>query len=513
MADTNEHNMLSLTIDQQSVRAPAGTTILQAAQGLGIDIPHFCYHPKLSLDGNCRLCAVEVEGRPDPVISCKEPVAEGMIVHTRSALAVEARKAVLEFTLANHPLDCPVCDCAGECKLQEYYVAHSCRPSRFTEHKIAKPKMVDAGPYVVLDAERCVGCRRCERFCDEIVGSHEIGMTERGCEQLITAARTLTNPYSLCTVDLCPVGALTSKDFRFAKRTWFLKSGLSICTGCAAGCNTWVDHEGDVVYRVRPRENDAVNGPWMCDDGRMTYKRLHSDARLITSKLLTDGAYRDTSWGEALAAAASHIKAVEPGKAACVLSAHATLEENAALYALFCRLLSFGHVLMTGEERNESFADDILRDADQNPNARGAELFTTGRLRGAQGIELLVVLGSLAEAELTEVAAAKPAHTIAIATHEPALPAFDVLLPLAPIEEQEGTLINRQGRLQRAQQAYPPRGQSKPGWAIVAELARAIDKPMDIPSARDAFERARAHAGALKDIAYDDVGETGVLLP
>lgn len=503
--------MVSLTIDGQDVRLPRGTTILEAAKSIGIEIPHFCYHPKLSIDGNCRMCVVEVKGCPDLVISCRETIKDGMDVCTSTDRVRAARASVLEFMLINHPLDCPVCDRSGECMLQDYYVAHSLKPSRFREDKIKKSKMMSAGPYVILDAERCIGCTRCIRFCEEVVGRHEIGFVQRGGHQEIAARGTLNNKYSLCTVDLCPVGALMSKDFCFKKRVWFLKSSPAICTGCATGCNVWMDHEGGVAYRMRPRENDAVNGCWMCDDGRMTYKRLTSECRLTYPQVKRNGSYHDISWDEAIDLIGAQLKKSPPDKIAGILSAQATLEENAAFDHLFRSVLTTTAVFAGGNEPDPAFADHFLRAADTNPNTAGAALFARDSLTGA--FDTYVVIGGMTEKEIALSVRARPAFSVLAASHLPPADWPDVIVPLAPVEEQEGTLINRQRRLQRTLEAYPPKGESRPGWWIADALAARLGAPMNISSTRNAYDLARRRAGILKDIMYDAIAGSGIVIP
>jgi NADH-quinone oxidoreductase subunit G len=462
--------MISLIIDDKAVRVPEGTTILEAATSIGIEIPNFCYHPKLSIPGNCRVCAVEVEGAPNPAISCHEKVSEGMVVHTQSKIAKDARKTVLEFVLINHPLDCPVCDCAGECDLQDYYFEHSLEPSRFAESKINKPKVVDAGPHVILDAERCVSCTRCIRFCEEIVGVHEIGLTERGGTQEIAAPGTLTNKYSLCTVDICPVGALLSKDFRFKKRVWFLESSPSICTGCATGCNTWIDHEKDMPHRIRPRENESINGEWMCDDGRMTYKELINEDRILEPT------------EDAMKIITEKLRGISPGKTAGVLSARATLEENAAFNELFTRIIGTEHVFVNGKESDPTFADDFLRDSDQNPNTKGAERFTKELLDLKSNFDAYIILGNIPLETLEQIILKNPHLIVLVTSHQSLVTNHEsvVILPLALPEEQDGTLINRQGIEQCIHRALRSRGQSQPGWKIASDIAAVLGKTLEI---------------------------------
>src|ERR1017187_241500 len=274
---------------------PVPTTMIQACAVAKVDVPHYCYHPKLPVSGNCRMCLVEfgtpavgpdrkpilnadgtarISKSPRPAIACATPISPGMEIYTNTPGVKLMRAGVLEFLLINHPLDCPICDQAGECKLQEYSVEYGQSASRFAESKVHKPKRVDLGPRIVLDDERCILCTRCIRFTRDIVGDDALGIVNRGSYNTLTAypGKVFDNNYTLNTVDICPVGALTSKDFRFKMRVWFLKETKSLCTSCATGCNIVIGSREEKIYRYTPRENDAVNGPWMCDYGRLNYK-------------------------------------------------------------------------------------------------------------------------------------------------------------------------------------------------------------------------------------------------
>src|SRR5258708_26227305 len=267
---------VNLKIDGQSVAVKKGTNVLEAARSIGVPISYFCYHPGLSSPAVCRQCLVDVKGQPKLVPSCYTPVAENMEVTTASPRVLDARRQMLEFTLVNHPVDCPICDKAGECTLQKLYMEWDGHASRTDVDKVRKPKAVDLGPTIVLDAERCILCTRCIRVCDEVAHDHQLEMKNRGDHEELTTApgRQLDNPYSLNTVDVCPVGALTSKDFRFAMRAWELYTTPSVCAGCATGCNDEVHHAQGRIYRLVPRENQAVNKICMCDEGRFTYKEI-----------------------------------------------------------------------------------------------------------------------------------------------------------------------------------------------------------------------------------------------
>ena len=248
----------------------------------GVDIPHYCWHPKLSIDGSCRLCQVEIEGVPKLQIACNTPVTDGMVIHTQSERVEKAREGVMELLLVNHPLDCPICDQAGECKLQDYAFEYGQQHARTEEPRRALKKRVDLGPTIVFDQERCILCRRCVRFCREVPGTGELAVFTRGDHSVIETFpdQPLSNDYSMNVADICPVGALTTKDFRFKIRVWFLEDVPGVCTGCSNGCNVHLGVANNRVYRYVPRRNDAVNQTWICDEGRLSYKRINADDRL-----------------------------------------------------------------------------------------------------------------------------------------------------------------------------------------------------------------------------------------
>ena len=265
--------MPNINIDGRAVDFKQGQTIIEAARDNGIEIPHFCWHPKLSVSGNCRICLVEVEKMPKLVIACSTLASEGMTVHTKSEKVIAAQNAVMEFLLINHPLDCPICDEAGECKLQDYAYKYSVGESRFVEEKVHKDKRVALGPRVMFDGERCISCSRCIRFCDEIAKDPELTFVQRGDRVTIVTypGEEMDNPYSMNTIDICPVGALTSRDFRFKARVWDMSSTNSICNGCSRGCNTEIWVRNNEILRLTPRHNEEVNSYWMCDHGRLKY--------------------------------------------------------------------------------------------------------------------------------------------------------------------------------------------------------------------------------------------------
>ncbi len=385
--------MPKLSIDGREVSVPEGTTVIQAAEKLGNFIPRYCYHPGLSLAGNCRICLVEVEKSPKLQIACNTHVAEGMVVHTGSDKAEAGRRAVLEFLLANHPLDCPVCDQSGECDLQNYYMNFGLYNPRFQENKVKKRKAVELGPHVMLDQERCILCSRCVRFTDEITKTGEFGIFNRGdrAELGLYPGDVLDNPYSGNVVDICPVGALTESDFRFKARVWYLSSAPTVCNGCSQGCNVDMHYvldrphlnDGARVVRLKPRYNPDVNEWWLCDEGRYGFgwvDRARLDRVRGPSKdaaeVSWDEASRDeASWDEAQAAistALDEIPLSRGGRIGVIASAQLTNEELFLIRQIFQRALG-ARVTASVPEKPGS-CDDFLIKADKNPNTLGATL-------------------------------------------------------------------------------------------------------------------------------------------
>lgn len=456
--------MPKIKIDGKELEVPAGKTVLQAALDAGVFVPHYCYHPKLSIAGNCRMCLVEVVGRPKLEISCNLMPTEGMEIKTQSPVVLNAQKSVLEFILINHPLDCPICDQAGECKLQDYYFAHSAVPSRFEEEKVHKPKATPLGERVMLDDERCILCSRCVRFCSEVAKEDELCISHRGDHSTLTTFKgePMKNPYSINTVDICPVGALTSTDFRFNKRVWFLSKTKSICTGCATGCNIEMDHEGGVVYRYRPRENEAVNQCWMCDEGRLTYKFINED-RILSPYLNLGGSWERTRWEEALETLRAGLENCPAAERGIVLSAQLSNEEIAAWMQLG---QTWGaKIFGTRRTVKNPTEDQILRNADKNPNSFTLKTLQLGAY--AAGCKALIVVGELGSDDAAAIAKTRPAFVAAIASNHLEAHTFaNVVLPLATFAEQEGSFTNVQGHVQAFHRAFPPRGESLPAWKI-----------------------------------------------
>jgi NADH-quinone oxidoreductase subunit G len=472
--------MPKIRIDEHEIEVGERENLIDAAGRLGVHIPHFCYHPALTVAGNCRQCLVEVEGVPKAQIACNTPLRDGMVVHTKSEAIQEARRGVLEYLLLNHPIDCPICDQAGECRLQEYYMSHGLYESRRNLDKVHKPKMVDLGPLVTLDAERCVLCTRCVRFCQEVAGTDELYVKERGHESEITTfpGRPLENPYSGNVVDICPVGALLSKDFRFKSRVWWLKQADSVCTSCARGCNIRIDHHWNQVQRLVPRFNPDVNQYWMCDRGRVEYRWINEHR--VTEAQLGE---RTTFLSDALGNVCERLDQLD-GDVAVVLSPKLANEDLLVLQHLF-RTVYPVNKLVAGSLEPEQPQDAILRRADPHPNSwMVRELGLAGDVRELlrrSGARALLVIGddpigwdpSLADAldGYDVVAAALTNHN---ATAAAVLARRGCLLPLATHAEYAGTFTNFEGRVQRFEPALSVYGSALAGYELGIEIASLL---------------------------------------
>jgi NADH-quinone oxidoreductase subunit G len=486
---------VTLSIDGKSVTVPKGTNVLEAARTIGVDMPAFCYHPGLSIAACCRQCLVTQEKAPKLQPSCQTIAGDGMVIHTTDKASTLARKQMLEFTLVNHPIDCPICDKAGECTLQQLYFDHDNAPSRVDVPKVHKPKVVDLGPHIVLDAERCILCTRCIRVCDEIAGSHQLEMSERGDHQLLGTApgAQLDNPYSINTVDVCPVGALTAKDFRFTMRAWELEQTPSICNGCATGCNTEIHHRNGRAFRLVPRLNPDVNKYWMCDEGRYTYNEL--DQQRLAGPVV-DGL--PASWDVALKTAAKLLgdAVADPSSVGVVLSAQHTNEDNFVL-AKLAAALKIERIYVGGKAPRPERADEILRDADVDPNRAGVKAIAPaardlaaleGDLAGGAVKALLVLGQELPLSDAGKARLAELAALVVIAWQERgAAQRTNVSLPCAAWAEVSGTVTNRQGRVQRMHAAFATPGKAHPSWEIVTRLAKALGVTMPYTHPREVF--------------------------
>ncbi len=539
--------MVNVQIDGVWMQFPKGTRLIEACGQANKFIPRYCYHPKLSSPGNCRMCLIEMgmprmtpdrkpelgeDGRPlinwipRPQISCAQDVAEGMAVRTNSPMAQEARKGVMEFLLINHPLDCPICDQAGECRLQEFSVEYGNAESRFLEHKVKKPKNVELGPRVTLDDERCILCSRCVRFMREVAKDDVLGFVERGSYNTLTChpGKKLDSNYSLNTVDICPVGALTSSDFRFKMRVWFLKETRSICTSCSTGCNVTISSRENVVYRQTPRENNDVNEVWMCDYGRLNFHHLHSEERLTGPGVKVLKQYEEApTWEIALTRASAGLKSFSGEQIAIIASGHNTNEELFLIKALAASLNTSLHDIIP----HVGIGDEILMDADRNPNTAGAKLLgvaaptpganlpaiAEGIRKGA--IKALVIFGEdaidagITEADLKKLSLLVAVNILPNGTTRLA----DFLLPASAFAEKRGSMINRKGRLQRLNRAIEAPGQARDDWEILRDLIAGINGSNGLHAIEDVFRRMASEVPAFEGLSLSKIGDLGVQLP
>lgn len=468
-------NQVTLTINNQAITVPAGSTIMEAAQKLGVTVPHFCWHPGLSIAGVCRFCMVRVEGMPKLQIACNTPASEGMKVDTVSEDVKDAHKWALEFHLINHPLDCPICDQAGECELQNYYMKVGKYQSQMEDDKVLKPKALDVGDTLVLDTERCILCSRCVRFEDEVTKTSTLGIFNRGDQATIGTYKDkkIKHNYSYNLADICPVGAFTAKDFRFKCRVWFLKETSTVCPGCSTGCNVnlFQNRNQREYYRLKPKHNPDVNGYWMCDTGRTMYEHLNASAR-IASPLLSG---EQVSFPAALQALGDAVQSVSAEKIAVVFTAQYTNEEyTSVLHALKKMTGGLPKVFVWRDEseKEEDF-DGILMRGDRNPNTRGMnDVFKT---EGVKSVLLKADYSVLAssEAELTlifgpEVESAYPNMQAALSRlvemkktvffgnsmQEPVNKMW-LRMPVKVFAEKSGTFVNFNGIAQKLKANAP----------------------------------------------------------
>jgi NADH-quinone oxidoreductase subunit G len=520
--------MPNLTINGIALSVPEGTTILNAAKQAGIHIPHYCYHTHLSIAGNCRMCQVEVEKVPKLQTACSTTVTEGMAVRTDTEKVRKAVTGVLEFLLIHHPIDCPICDQAGECGLQDYYMTYGLHKSRYAlGDKVRKKKVQDIGGQIVLDAERCVLCSRCVRFLDEVTGTRELNFFRRGDHSEISVfpGRPLDNNYTGNLADICPVGALTSKEFRFRCRVWLLKGVDSICTGCARGCNIAVHFKGDVLYRYKPRENGAVNRVWMCDFGRLEYKKANED-RLLAPFVREGGREKSVSWGALLPQVAHELsQAVERGGAdavAVIASPQSSNEELYLVRRIATELLGTGNLAFTHRAPGDGFSDDFLILPDKNPNSRGARLLgipdgqafdaLIGRIAAGKIGALLLfgnVLGAVSGKETEELLSRVPFVAQVGTSNGPVSKAAHAVLPSASFVERGGTFTNADGRVQRFLAGFPPRGKAKDPIGILLDLANRLGAGWTFTDERSVFRAMSLSEAPFRGMTYESLGGQG----
>lgn len=534
--------MVELTIDGKPVQVPTGVSILEAVLQTGAEIPHFCYHPKLRVVGSCRMCQVEVQGAPKLVISCATPVADGMEVFTASERVKKARNAVLEFLLLNHPLDCPVCDRGGECPLQNYTLRYGPGESRFIEPKIHRIKHQPIGPFIIFDAERCILCTRCVRFCQDVTGTSELGVFGRGdrSEIGLFPGRSLDNGYSGNVIDLCPVGALTSRDYRFTARPWdLIKQVPTVCGLCSAGCNITADvrhkEPGAQLLRIRPRVNNEVNGYWICDEGRFGFHFAQDPGRIGTPLIQRHEGLQPASWDEAIRRIAEDLDRIlrerGPEAVGVIASARLTNEEAFLVRQLFRERLGIPNidyrVRRSQEPGGDAPEDHLLRRTDKYPNSVGMR--TLGLLPQPDGMGTREMLHAAAEGRLAAllvfeedlVAALSGESAVAESLQKlDLLVVVDlfltataklahVVLPGQSFFEKTGTFTNFAGRVQRLQPALDPFGNGSPLIEVLQRLAGRLALPITEGNAKAVWNELAGVVPACAGITYERIGELG----
>lgn len=543
-----EKGMVNVQIDGVWHQFPRGTRMIEACRSVQVEVPHYCYHPKLSAPGNCRMCLVQMgmpprpapgqeptrdeEGfepigwMPRPVIACANTVSENMGIRTKGELVEKCREGVMEFLLINHPLDCPICDQAGECRLQEFSVGFGRGSSRFVDLKVKKPKNVDIGPRIRLDDERCIMCSRCIRFMDEVAGDPVLGFTQRGTHTTLTVhpGRLLDSNYSLNTADICPVGALTSNDFRFQMRVWFLKETKSIDVNCGTGTNITIWTRSNKIHRITPRQNDDVNSCWMPDSHRLNFHYVDSDSRL-TEPLLknSDGSHRAASWSEAITVISTALKQFPASQVAVIGSGRMTNEE---LYLAKQLSKELGDAQLSLVPRIDE-PDHLLIAADRNPNTTGARLIwqTEDPSSALQSIregirngtvKALISLGEdlVSEAgftvqDLAQLQFHAHSHILANATAS----AADVVLPSSAFAEKRGSMVNLSGRLQRLNAACVAPGQAHDDWEILRDLIQATSgSKLELVMIEQVFKLLATNVQEFSDLTLSKIGDQGVVI-
>jgi NADH-quinone oxidoreductase subunit G len=553
MSASAKPDLITVNIDGRDVHVPKGTNIIEAASKIGVEVPHYCYHPKLSVVGNCRMCLVEMgmpaldpatrtpltdpaTGKPSinwiprPQIGCATYASPGMHIRTSTPLIKECREGVMEFLLINHPLDCPICDQAGECSLQEFATGYGRGYSRFVEQKVVKPKRTQLGPRVTLDDERCILCSRCIRFCKEVPKDDVLGFIDRGSYSTLTCypGKKLENNYSLNTVDICPVGALTSTDFRFKMRVWFLKTTPSICAESSAGTNTEVWSREGVIYRITPRRNDAVNDTWMTDSGRELYKQVESPDRLRDASINGITATLEA----ALKTAADLISAsfnsdnrkseIEDRKSAVaiVASGRSSVEEQ-----FLTRRLAEATNASTSLVSRNGAGDGLLLTADRNPNIRGAlvtgliDAMPSAKLESlaasidSGAVKTIVSIGEdLAAAGLTEEQLAR-VSIVYLGTHANATSkAANVVIPTLTVFEKSGSFVNQQFRLQKFHKAVPGPAGAIDDLAAIASLVKGITGTTQPATVEEVWSALAAEVAILSAQKWSTIPPDGVQL-
>src|SRR5262245_60878800 len=518
---------IKITIDGKEVTTAKGTTVIEAAADIGIAIPHYCYHPKLSIAGNCRMCLVEIEKMPKLQIACNTQAMEGMSVLTQSPKVLAIRKAVMEFLLVNHPLDCPICDQAGECWLQDYYMQHDRQASRFEERKEHDRKREIFGPNIVFDGERCIKCTRCVRFLQEVTHTEELAVVNRGDHSTIALfpGAILDNPLSANVVDICPVGALTDRDFRFKVRVWYLQKTPSICPGCSTGCNISVESYQNRIARFKPRVNEAVNSYWICDEGRYCFHGLTEGERLTRPLIRQEGGLVATTWEQALQAAGTGLKTA--GAVAAILSGRNTNEEAYLFAKLVRKISSHCELEVFYQERQLTEVQKILMSPDRSPNFRGAREMGVSSNGGFDALLNKMIAGKFSAAyvvgedliatlrEPDKVRAALQKLSFLVVQDIRMTEAAElahVVLPATHFGEKEGTYTNRKGRVQKLNAALIAPDGALQDSEIFLRLLESAGEKLEHSTPAEIFAALSWEIPSYRGLDYERIGSQGIEL-
>jgi NADH-quinone oxidoreductase subunit G len=517
--------MPKCTIDGREIEVAPGTTVIRAAEELGIRIPRFCWHPDLTVDGNCRMCLVEIEKMPKLQIACNTQVTDGMVVHTSSPKAKEAQRTTLEFLLINHPIDCPVCDQAGECYLQDQYMTHGLYGSKVElEDKVHKRKVVDLGP-ILLDAERCVLCSRCIRYEREVTGTNLFEFVDRGDHTQIATfeSRPITHEYAGNLADVCPVGALLSREFRFKMRVWFLKPHESVCPGCSTGCNVWVDERDSEVHRLRPRRNPEVNQSWLCDPGRALYREIGLTTRVSGARVRGAGTWDGLPLAEALDRVAAALRGA--GAASAFVATPQATNEDLYVFKALADAVGGKLDFRVGDPQKKvrAWRDRILQHEDRNPNTQGCLDQALGRdgipsilaACRAGAVKALVLQGPelLRVPDAAEAIAQVPFVAVMASDEGPELDRVHAVLPAAVWAEVDGTFTNYQRRVQRLRAAVTAPGDAQPRRELAASLLARLGRPLAATGAREVFALLAATTPDYGGLDHRAIGPLGRALP
>ena len=531
----NEFSMPVFQIDGEPVEYEPGEKVLSAALRCGKIIPHYCYHPGMSVVATCRMCLVDVvdlgNGRPAPKLqtACSVDATEGMKIETLNEKVEEGRKLVNEFLLINHPLDCPICDQSGECTLQDYAFKYGSGKSEMDYSKRVNGWR-DIGTFVALERNRCIQCSRCDRFTREITGTNEFGMFNRGHELTLDtyADRPMTNKFQGNMADICPVGAITEKEFRFRRRVWKLKKNYSICTGCSSGCNVTIEHDRNEVFRLKPHENQNVNKWWLCDEGRLTYRMMNERKTRISRPLgRIGGNLEGVSWEEAYGAIVKRVKELKPfpHEVLALTDTRASNEELFLLQKLLKEGFSSDNIFCPlpkwGQSESDFFINTLIT-TDKTPNRAGAlALKIKGDEKNAKlkkviegELKVVFILGNPfeAESEIKEIIKRTQLVVHLGVFHNSWGEIADVILPGQYYSEKEGTYTNKHQRVQSTEIAIQALRRTRPEWQILAELLQSLGQTSCFDSVPQVFAAMVQEAKAFSGVSFDEIGSLGIEL-